>query len=49
MFDIAEESSKILLEIITVMSSVNKMGSDKVFIVYCWKYVICIYQEKQRH
>jgi hypothetical protein len=31
-FDIVEESSKFLLEIITLVSSVNKMGSDKVFI-----------------
>jgi hypothetical protein len=28
-----EKSSKYLLEIITLVSSVNKMGSDKVFIV----------------
>jgi putative NADH-flavin reductase len=32
-FDIAEKSSKFLLEIITLVPSVNKMGSDKVFIV----------------
>jgi hypothetical protein len=32
-FDIVEKSSKFLLEIITLVSSVNEMGSDKVFIV----------------
>jgi hypothetical protein len=32
-FDIVEKSSKFLLEIITIVSSVNKMGSYKVFIV----------------
>jgi hypothetical protein len=32
-FDIAEKSSKFLLEIITLVSSANKIGSDKVFIV----------------
>jgi hypothetical protein len=33
MFDMVEKSSNFLLEIITLVSSVNKMGSDKVFIV----------------
>jgi hypothetical protein len=32
-FDIMEKSSKLLLEIITLVSSTNKMGSDKVFLV----------------
>jgi hypothetical protein len=32
MFDIAEKSSKFLLEIITLVSSANKLGPDKVFI-----------------
>jgi hypothetical protein len=32
-FDIVEKSSKFLLANITLLSSVNKMGSDKVFIV----------------
>jgi hypothetical protein len=32
-FDIAEKSSRTLPEIITLVSSVNKMDSDKVFIV----------------
>jgi len=32
-FDIVEKSSKFLLEIIILVSSVNKMGSDKVLIV----------------
>jgi hypothetical protein len=32
-FDIVEKSSKFLLEIIAQVSSANKMGSDKVFIV----------------
>jgi hypothetical protein len=31
--DIAEKSSKLLLEIIKLVSSVNITGSDKVFIV----------------
>jgi len=31
-FDIAEKLSKFLLEMITLVSSVNKMGSEKVFI-----------------
>jgi hypothetical protein len=33
MFDIAQESSKLLLEIMTLVLSANIMGSDKVFIV----------------
>jgi hypothetical protein len=32
-FDIVEKSSTFLLEIITLVSSTNKMGADKVFIV----------------
>jgi hypothetical protein len=32
-FDIAEKSSKFLLEITTLVSSINKKSSDKVFIV----------------
>jgi hypothetical protein len=32
-FDIVENLSKFLLEIITLMSSMNKMGSDQVFLV----------------
>jgi putative NADH-flavin reductase len=32
-FNIVEKSSKYLLEIITLVSLVNKMGSDKVFVV----------------
>jgi len=32
-FDIVEKSSKFLLEIIILLSSLNKMDSDKVFIV----------------
>jgi hypothetical protein len=32
-FDIVEKSSKLLLEIITLVSPANKMGSDRVFIV----------------
>jgi hypothetical protein len=31
-FDIVEKLSKCLLEIITLVSSANKLGSDKVFI-----------------
>jgi hypothetical protein len=34
-FDIVEKSSKFLLEVITLVSSMNKMGSDKVVIVGC--------------
>jgi hypothetical protein len=33
MFDIVEKSSRFLIEIIMLVSSVNKMGSHKVFIV----------------
>jgi hypothetical protein len=33
MFDIIQKSSKFLLEIMTLVSSANIMGSDKVFIV----------------
>jgi hypothetical protein len=33
MFDVAQKSSKFLLEIMTLMSSANIMGSVKVFIV----------------
>jgi hypothetical protein len=32
-FDIVEKSLKLLLEIITLVSTLNKMESDKVFIV----------------
>jgi hypothetical protein len=32
-FDIVEKPSKFLLEIITLVSTANKMASDKVFIV----------------
>jgi hypothetical protein len=32
-FDIVEKPSTFLPEIITLVSSVNKMGSDKVFII----------------
>jgi hypothetical protein len=32
-FELVEKSSKFLLEIIALVSSVNKMGSEKVFIV----------------
>jgi hypothetical protein len=32
-FDTVEKSSTFLLEVITLASSANKMGSDKVFIV----------------
>jgi hypothetical protein len=38
-FDIVEKSSKFLLGIITLGSSVNKMGSDKVFFVGDWLFV----------
>jgi hypothetical protein len=31
-FDIVEKSSKFLLEMITLVSSANKMGSDKAFV-----------------
>jgi hypothetical protein len=32
-FDNAEKSSKLFLEMITLVSSANKIGSDKIFIV----------------
>jgi hypothetical protein len=44
-FDIVEKSSKLLLEIITLVSSVKKMVSDKVFIVGGRSF---LYYEKQR-
>jgi hypothetical protein len=34
MFDVAQKSSKYLLEIMTLVSSANIMGSVKVFIVF---------------
>jgi hypothetical protein len=34
MFDVAQKSSKCLLEIMTLVSSANIMGSVKVFIVF---------------
>jgi hypothetical protein len=34
-----EKSSKFLLEIITLVSSANKMCSDKVFIVQGWSFI----------
>jgi hypothetical protein len=34
MFDVAQKSSKFLLEIMTLVSSANIMGSVKVFIVF---------------
>jgi hypothetical protein len=44
-FDIAEKSSKFLLEIITLVSSGNKMGFDKVFIAVGRSF-ICIMKSK---
>jgi hypothetical protein len=42
-FDTVEKSSKFLLEIITLVSSVSKMGSDKTFVVEVGH--LCILQE----
>jgi hypothetical protein len=45
MFDVAYKSSKLLLEMMTLVSSANVMDSDKVFIV--GRKVIYAYYEKQ--
>jgi hypothetical protein len=44
-FHIVEKSSTFLLEIITLVSSLNKMGSDKTFIIGGWS---CIYIMKSK-
>jgi hypothetical protein len=42
-FDSMEKSSKFLLESITLVSSANQMGSDKVFVVGRGSYVcVCV-------
>jgi hypothetical protein len=48
-YDIAEKSSKYLLQIITLVSSGNKIGSDKVFIVGSRSFIYTyMYYESKR-
>jgi hypothetical protein len=44
MFDVMQKSSKFLLEIMTLVSSANIMGSVK---ENCWRKVFSVYYEKQ--